>query len=263
MTDVLIGSEKNYRIRLQDSGDPNYANRILIGTPSTGLVRMEWVQARYGQIIPVNWSNVQMVEWMDGFVPIRYQVDDAQNMIVRTAIEGNFEWCLLIEHDTCPPPDAFIRLNAYMRDEKVPIVSGLYYTRSRPSEPLTFRGRGNSNYTDWKMGDLVWCDGVPTGFLLIHGSILRCMWDASPEYSVRGQVTRRVFDTPRGQWYDPQYHQFNSISGTSDLNWCDRIIKDKIFAKAGWPEYAEKQYPFLVDTNIACVHIDTDGIKYP
>ncbi len=612
-------SSPNYRIRIQDSGDPNYINRILIGTPSTGLVRMEWVQARYGQIIPVNWSNVQMVEWMDGFVPIRYQVDDAQNMIVRTAIQGNFEWCfrgdtiietidggkkitevqvndlvkthlgryrrvlktmrrefnqrhptiwiktphstikcteghpfltrqgwkradelgyddrllypcanaddrlnfditcstngsgyhgnagsvhdgktigeievtrdlarfmglylaeghaerdavcwtfnnnekelhdfvtgicldvfdrkptirsswstqvrlnirnlaprfrewfgsnarekrvpafvhdwnllnrleflrgyldgdgsyrpdgcpyasasleliqgidrlaracglepapqyamaptvshfgeheisnsgsftsripkksldkmfdllnaalseeylelriegielhplaanlidsavynleveednsyiadcaavhncLFIEHDTCPPPDALIRLNAYMREEKVPVVSGLYYTRTRPSEPLVFRGRGNSVYTDWQMGDLVWCDGVPTGMLLVHMSILRAMWDESPEYAVRGQITRRVFDTPRAQWYDPQYHQYNSVSGTSDLNWCDRVIKGKYLEKAGWPEYAAKEFPFLVDTGIFCTHIDQEGIKYP
>ena len=33
-------------------------SKLLIFTPTTGLVRMEWVRARYGQIIPTNWSNV-------------------------------------------------------------------------------------------------------------------------------------------------------------------------------------------------------------
>lgn len=253
----------DYRIRVQDSGNDNYTNRILIGTPSTGLVRMEWVQARYGQIIPVNWSNAQIIQWCDGYIPMRYQVDDAQNLIVRAAVQGNYEWLLLIEHDTCPPSDCFIRLNAYMREEQIPVVSGLYYTRSRPSEPLIFRGRGNSNYLNWQPGDLVWADGVPTGCLLIHMSLMKALWEDSPEYKVGDQITRRIFETPRAEWYDPQYHIFNSLNGTSDLNWCDRIIKGHYFAKAGWPDFDGIPWPFLVDTNIFCVHIDPDGIRYP
>jgi hypothetical protein len=190
-------------------------------------------------------------------------VDDAQNIIVKQAVEGKYQWLLLIEHDTIPPADAFIRFNQYMRDEKIPVVSGLYYARSRPSEPLVFRGRGNSFYGDWQPGDMVWCDGVPTGMLLIHCSILRAMWDESPEYSVRGTITRRVFETPRNVWIDPTTHQFNSESGTSDLAWCDRVMKGGFFEKAGWKEYQEKEYPFCVDTNIFCKHIDPDGQQYP
>jgi len=254
---------REYGIKIEDSNNSDYINRILVGTPSTGLVRMEWVQARYGQIIPVNWSNVQMIQWMNGYIPLRYQVDDAQNMIIREAIKGDFEWLLLIEHDTCPPPDAFIRFNQYIKDGKVPIVSGLYYTRSRPSEPLTFRGRGTSTYTDWKPGDLVWCDGIPTGMLLIHNSIYKTMWNESPEYNIAGQITRRVFETPRNQWFDPQLNQFNTISGTSDLSWCERIMKENFFEKSGWSEYQKMEFPFLVDTNIFCIHIDQEGIKYP
>lgn len=40
--------------------NPDWNNRVLIFTPTTGLVRTEWVNARYGQIIPCNWSNVNM-----------------------------------------------------------------------------------------------------------------------------------------------------------------------------------------------------------
>lgn len=260
---IVIPQPKNYRIRVQDSGNPNYFQRVLVATPSTGLVRMEWVQARYGQVLPVNWSAAQWIEWCDGYVPMRYQVDDAQNLICRAAIQGNYEWLLMIEHDTCPPPDAFLRFNQYMRDENVPVVSGLYYTRSRPPEPLIFRGRGVGVFTDWKQGDLVMADGVPTGCLLIHMSLIRALWDDSPEYAIRGQVTRRVFDTPRAEWYDPQYHTLNAISGTSDLQWCSRIIAGHFMAKAGWPDFDGIPYPFLVDTNIACIHIDMNGEKYP
>ncbi len=36
-----------------------WRNRFLIGTATTGLVRMEWVQARYSQLIPTNWSSAE------------------------------------------------------------------------------------------------------------------------------------------------------------------------------------------------------------
>ena len=257
-----------YTTIIKDSNDPGYTNRILVATPSTGLVRMEWAASRYGQVIPCNWSHVQMNQFMSGYVPMRYQVADAQNLIVRELVERDMEWLLLVEHDTIPPPDAFIRINRYIYEKQTPVVSGLYYTRSRPSEPILYRGRGTSFYTDWKFGDLVWCDGVPTGFLLISGALLKTMWKESEPYVIRHsdhttETTRRVFDTPRVTWYDKNSGQYNTLGGTSDLAWCSRIMKDRFFEKSGWKEYQEMEYPFLVDTNIFCKHIDPDGTIYP
>lgn len=253
---------REYRVITDDSGNPRYVNRLLVGTPTTGLVRMEWVAARYGQIIPCNWSLVAVNQFMNGYVPIRYQVADAQNLIVRQAVEGDFEWLLLVEHDTIPPPDAFVRFNQWMQKEEAPVVSGLYFTKSVPSEPLVYRGRGTSFYGDWRMGDLVWCDGVPTGMLLIHCAILREMWEDSEEYLCGNQLTRRVFETPRGMWWDPEQHEYYSLAGTSDLAWCTRVMQGSYLRRAGW-QYDKEPYPFLVDTNILCQHIDMDGRQYP
>lgn len=254
---------RQYRTIIKDSGDPGYVNRVLVGTPTTGLVRIEWVQARYGQIVPVNWSMVQMLHFMDSFIPLRYQVADAQNVIVNEVIRKDFEWCLLVEHDTILPPDAFMRFNDYMRRAEVPVVSGLYYTRSRPSEPLVFRGSGTGAYTDFKIGDEVWVDGVPTGCLLIHSAILRAMWAESEEYTIGNLTLRRVFETPGRAWFDPESSQYNTIAGTSDLNWCWRVMKEGFFEKAGWDKYQDMQYPFLIDTNIFCRHINPDGEQFP
>jgi len=255
---------REYRTIVQDSGDPGYVNRVLVGTAVTGLVRVEWVQARYGQLVPPNWSMVQYMHYMDSYMPLRYQVDDAQNLIVKEVVEKDFEWLLLIEHDVILPPDALIKFNQYMREEKHPVVSGLYYTRSLPSEPLVYRGRGTSFYTDWALGEQVWCDGVPTGCLLIHAGILREMWQDAEEYTIRNKTTRRVFQTQRKMWFDPTNAQYNTTGGTSDLDWCKRVIDGDYLAKAGWTEYAGKQYPYLCDTSIFCWHIDNGtGIKYP
>lgn len=255
-----------YRIIVKDSNDPGYVNRLMVATPATGLVRIEWVQGRYGQTIPTNWSMVQMLQITNGgMYTLNYQVADAQNVICRAALEGEFEWLLLVEHDTILPHDAFVMFNEYMRSKKVPVVSGLYYTRSFPSEPLLYRGRGTSYYEDWKVGDKVWVDGVPTGCLLIHCGILRAMWDdlAGQEYTVGDTKTRPVFGTPNRSWVDPETLQVNTTSGTSDLEWCTAVMKGKYFEKAGWPEYQEMQYPFLVDTRIFCSHINPNGQRFP
>lgn len=249
---------------VDDSGAEQYSTRLLLGTAATGLVRMEWVAARYGQTIPMNWSNVAYTQFINSYIPLRYQVADAQNMIVKAAIEGNFEWLILYEHDVIPPVNAFLRLNEYMMREDTPVVSGLYFNRARPSYPLVFRGRGNGVYTDWEIGDLVWCDGVPTGLLLIHMGILREMWKDSEEYECYGTKTRRVFMTPNHSWFNPDNPgEFLTTSGTSDLNWCERVMKGGYFGKAGWHDYEGKEHPFLVDTQIFCKHINPDGEQFP
>lgn len=254
---------QEYRTIVQDSNDPGYVNRLLIGTPVTGLVRVEWVQARYGQIIPCNWSMVQMLQYMSSYMPLRYQVADAQNLIVKEVIEKGFEWLFLLEHDVILPPDGFLRVNEYIREKRHPVVSGLYYTRSQPSEPLLYRGRGTSFYTDWKLGEKVWVDGVPTGALLIHAGLLRAMWAEAEEYTLYGTKVRRVFDTPRNLWIDPQTGTFNTTVGTSDLDWCSKVVTGNYLAKAGWHEYQNMRWPFLVDTALFCKHINNDGSQYP
>jgi hypothetical protein len=262
-----------YRHIVDDSGSAGYMNRIMIGTATTGLLRVEWVGARYNVTIPVNWSQVEMTHQIPTYMPLRYQVADAQNIIVREALsptghrDGSFEWLLLLEHDVVIQPDCFVRLNEYLQDKSVPIVSGLYFTRSRPSLPLVFRERGNGVYTDWEMGDKVYCDGVPTGLLMIHTSILQLMWDDSPEYSAMGNITRRIFDTPREMWTSPVTGNQGFKNGTSDLQWCNRIIEGDYIRRAGWNKYMDEledeRYPFLCDTNIFATHINPNGEMFP
>jgi len=240
-----------------------WKHRLIVGTPVTGLVRVEWVQARYSQTLPTNWSLIEIVQWMSSVMPLQYQVSDAQNLIVKSAIEHDAEWILFVEHDNVLPPNTFLKLNDYMRDKKVPVVSGLYFTKSVPPEPMIYRDMGWSYYQDWKMGDKVWCRGVPTGCLLIHMSILRSMWNYSAEYKLGDIVTRRVFEEPARVYYDPEKNSYMAESGTSDLAWCKRVVDGKYFEKAGWKTYQDKRFPFLVDTSLFVRHIDDQGRQWP
>ena len=252
-----------YRVIVQDSGDPGYTNTLMVGTATTGNLRVEWVAARYGQLVPLNWSMAAEYQCVSDYMPLRYQVADAQNLIVAEAIRMDMEWLFLLEHDVVLPAGAFFRLNHWMKEQPAPVVSGLYFSRAYPSEPMVFRGMGEGVYTDWRLGDVVEVDGVPTGCLLIHMALLRAMWEDSEPYTVGGIKTRRVFDTPRTSWYNPETNTTNMSTGTSDLAWCRRVIEGDYLRKAGWTDYAGKPYPFIVDTNLFCWHIQPNGDKYP
>ena len=240
-------------------------NRILICSPSLGIVRMEWVLARHGQVIPCNWSQVQIVEFMSEFVPLEYQVADARNVCCNAVVERNFEWLLFIDDDVCLPPETFIILNEYMTKGDIPVVSGLYFTKSNPPEPLIYRGRGTGFYKDWKKGDKVWVDGVPMGCTLISGKLIKAMWEESEEYRVGNTILHRVFETPARVIWDPEKINFRTETGTEDLTWCTRVMNENFLEKSGWEKHAKDhaEFPFLINTRIWCQHIDPNGRQFP
>lgn len=250
----------------------NPRQRIMVATPTLGIVRMEWSCARNGQIIPTNWASVGCNISSDAphdFIPLGYLTADAQNIAAQACVKDGHEWLILHEDDVVLPPNTFVIFNEYINKADVPIVSGLYYLKSEPSEPILYRGRGNSYFADFKVGDKVWVDGVPTGIILIHRSILEVLYNESEEYIAFAQAVnkvqvRKIFETPQKQYLDPQTRAYVTEQGTSDLEFCSRIIKEDILTKAGWSEIAKKEFPFLCDTRIFCHHIDlTTGRMYP
>jgi len=237
--------------------------RIFVATGITGNVRVEWAMARWNQASPVNWSKSEYLMWLDQFSPLGFLVAEARNVAVEEFLKNGFEWLVFIDHDTIIPPTFLITVNNRIIKERVPVWSGLYFTKSVPSEPLVFRGPGGGYFADWKMGDKVWVDGLPMGCTVIHHSILRAVWDESEEYLFNGIKMRRVFETPVKMWEDPKTRIWQTITGTEDLHWCKKVVDNDIFTKAGWPQYAKKPHPFLVDTNVFCKHIDPAGNIYP
>lgn len=240
------------------------SKRMMVGIPMTGLLRAEWVMARYNQTIPCNWSQVDSIQWITTEAPVRFLVADARNVIATKFVEKEFEWLFFIDHDVILPAATILLWNERMRKLDVPVWSGLYFSKSVPSEPLVYRGRGNSFYDKWKLGDLVWCDGIPMGCTMIHKSIMKAIYDVSEEYEPKpGVKIRKIFETPRKEWFDPEQNSWHRASGTEDLFWCTRLMEEGIFKKAGWPKFQRKKYPFLVDTRVFCHHIDFDGVQYP
>lgn len=236
--------------------------KLLIGTPTTGIIRYEWSHFRYGQVIPVNW---QASGYDLNYSVLGYSIEDAYNFIIDKFVKDDTEWLFFIEDDVLIPIDCFMKMGDYMNYEKIPIVSGLYYLKSSPTKPLVFRGRGNGAFLDFKVGDKVWCDAIPFGCLLIHGSIIRYLWENSPEYqAIDGTVLRKVIETPRRILIEPDTWITHSQTGTQDMFFCDRILNEDVLEKTGWEELAKEEFPFLCDTSIFCRHIDLHtGRQFP
>ena len=242
----------------------NKQNRLMIGTPVTGLVRVEWVRARYNQVIPCNWSFSEPDVRLNESMPLGFAVAEGRNLVVDDALKHKFEWLLFIDHDVILPPDCFLKMNEYMREAKYPVVCGLYYAKAQPPEPLLYRGRGNSFVQGFKPGDKVWVDGIPMGCTLIHMKVMELMARDAEWYDVSpGRRVKKIFDTPFGQRTDPEQMKHETYGGTEDLAWCNRVIEGDYLKKAGWPEIQRKKYPFLVDTSMFCRHITQDGQAYP
>lgn len=239
-----------------------WKNRLLIATPTEGWVRYEWAHARYAQVIPMNW---EAGGFAIAYTTIGYNIDDAYNAICKHAIDKDVDWLITIEDDVILPPDCFSKFYAYQDKGDIPVVSGLYYLKASPTLPLIFRGRGTSAYTGFKVGDKVWCDGLPMGCLMIHMSLVKWMWEHTEEYTaIDGAKLRRVFHTPRKCFLDPEVGGYNTQNGTQDLFFFDRLIENDVFAKCGWKKIAKKEYPLLCDTSIFCRHIDRNsGRQYP
>jgi hypothetical protein len=250
---------------IKSGKDGNPRNRLLIITATLGVVRMEWAMARYGQPMPCNWSASAASLGLGFTVPMHYLIADAQNLGAEDCLRKGFDWMLLWEDDVVAPPDALLQLNKYILSEEIPVVSGLYFLKGTYSEPILYKGLGNGPFLDFQIGDKVWVDGVPTGFLLIHSKVLKLMWDESEEYETLGKrKTRKIFETPAKIIYDPETNSHSTATGTSDLAWCHRVIKEKVLTRAGWPKIGRRKYPFLCDTRIFCRHIDlASGRQYP
>lgn len=244
--------------------EQSVAKRIMIGIPMTGLLRAEWVIARYSQVIPCNWSQVDCIQWIETNAPMKHLVADARNIIATDFINREFEWLFFLDHDVVMPPTVILNWNDRMRKCELPMFSGLYFTKSYPSEPLIYRGRGNSFYDKWKLGDKVWVDGVPMGCTMIHKSLMKVLYDESETYEPKvGIKVKKIFETPSKAWFDPEQNSWHKTSGTEDLTLCNRIIKNGLLKKAGWGKLQRKKYPFLIDTSVFCRHIDWNGVQYP
>lgn len=255
---------EGYMGEVIDNGE-DHRKHIVVGIPMTGLVRSEWMVARYGQVLPTNWSMTQVMHWMGQISPLRFSVADARNLIASRAVEAKADWVFFIDHDVIMPPGTLLKMNQYMYSMEAPVVSGLYFTKCRPSEPLIYADRADSFARGWNMGDKVWAWACGLGCTIVHVSLLKVLYDRSESYHLRPSIppVRMIFRSPAEQRYNIDTMMVDAVVGTEDIEFYDELQTTGVFEEAGWPEIQKKKRPVLVDTSIFCKHIDNAGKQYP
>lgn len=161
-------------------------------------------------IVPTKWSQgLRTLKIPGGRDPIYLTgmpFDHARNSACNTMLKEGYEWLFFLDDDVIPPADAIEKLMKH----KLDIVSGLYYRRHLPVEPVALRNvpGGRQYVKDFQPGQLVEVDIVGAGCLLIHRRVFEGMpkpwfdWLCDHEELPEGQRISEdyAFCFPPGGW---------------------------------------------------------------
>ena len=187
--------------------------RIMISVPTFGTLDVEWNTRFMALAIPLGAP-------VNHCWPVNLTVDEARNRSVEAAIERECDYLFFVDYDVLLDPDVLTRLVAH----GLPVVGGLYYSKSHPPEPIAFvDGRPA---TDWEQGDMIAVDVMGMGCTLLDVGLLKEMgppWFKTTDEAamVNGEPTR--------------------TQSTEDAYFCDRVTN-------------ETDAKPCIDTGIICGH---------
>lgn len=128
---------------------------------------------------PEFWRSLMGLQWGGGaFMASGGALTDInRNNIAHWFYEerkNDSEWLFFVDDDVELPDDTLTRLLSYDK----PFVTGIYYRRSPPCEPLIYKREEESGWyvpllpeTDYRTGELIEVDGCGLGCALIHRSV--------------------------------------------------------------------------------------------
>lgn len=142
----------------------------------------------YRDMLKVAFSLYREPGWLFLFEGNKPAVDISRNIIASTALKEGADWCFFLDDDVVAPPDTIVRL----KQHNLPIVSGLYWRR-HPDDTFAEVFRLGKNGIPRPMkdddlrlmgGQIIECDAVGAGMLLIHKSVLEKMAPTVPKWNI-------------------------------------------------------------------------------
>lgn len=194
------------------------SEKILIASPTRGMVSMQWAQSLRALRSP---QGVQVDS-----IPMSDQpFDHLRNALVKVALQSGYDRIFFVDDDVQLPPNALVQLHSRNLD----IVSGLYMRRHMPIRPtMALDGEEDGHpaiiaVTEFPMGRLLEVDYVGAGCLLIK---------------------RNVLETLKNPWFLWQVHR-------EDLPAKDRLPEDLYFCRKA----REAGFQIHMDTSVRCLHL--------
>lgn len=128
---------------------------VVLGIPYQGNVSMDWALAFKNLMVPNTLYSVAYGQ----------PIDVARNSIAKRFLESNAEYLMFVDSDVVLPPDSYIRL----KNRKLDIVSGLYYTKFGNYTPAMWYDRNPAiPITEYQNGELLEADLIGMGCCLIR-----------------------------------------------------------------------------------------------
>lgn len=193
---------------------------VLVSILTRELVATQWAWGFRNLSVP---GGIQFLSGMT--------FDNARNQACRAVLEHRYDWLFFLDDDVIAPPDTIPRLMAHGKD----IVSGIYYRRKPPLNPVMLRYSGpdkvgTTYVTNYKWPDLIEVDLVGAGCLLIHRRVLETMLAENP-----------AAINPWFEWMCDRTDLPPHERKSEDFEFCVRAQK--------------KGFKIHVDTSILCKHV--------
>ena len=155
----------------------------------------------------------------------------ARNKIAQMAIDGGYDYLLMIDNDVTPPKDAL----ANLLEDDLDVVSGYYAHRNKDNDETIVTNLckvGELNYmTQWDGDELRAELAKGNTVIRIHGGGMGCIL-----------IKRHVFERISYPWYDwVNYRDPKRSMLSEDMYFCERCGAEWIKMHA--------------DTRVACGHL--------
>lgn len=184
-----------------------------------------------------NWPLNLYLRWHTTFgMPIA----EARELMVKQALEAGCRYLLFLDDDVQPPMwgvrQLFYTMNQHPEGD-VAVVTGVYWGKCDPTEPIIYKESGRGAHWNWKMNDVFEIAECGAGCMLINLEVLKDM--PRPWF----QFTELACDD-----FKPQEGGVCRDSCSEDVHFC-RLVR----------AYGKK---ILCDSKVQCLHWDVKTGNY-
>lgn len=136
---------------------------IAFAIPTWGKVSISWARA-YRQLGgPLGSNSVELAPVVGKPIAV------ARNELMQAAFDSKADFLFFLGDDVLAPSDTVVRLLQRMWDNpEIGIVTGVYWTKSWPTQPYIWRGVQRGPYLDWKHGEFFQVDYAGCDCLMVR-----------------------------------------------------------------------------------------------
>ena len=152
-------------------------SHIFLGIPTLSTARRStaWMDGLYSLQMPLGTSMARA--WAED-LPIA----QARNSLCQAALDSGADYLLFLSDDVIPPPNMVLTMLDKIGREypvegggvaRASMITGVYWTKTTPSEPYLWNDLLKGSYKDWRVGEFFPVDFAGCDALMVETAALR------------------------------------------------------------------------------------------